>query len=496
MLAACAAAAAAGCGSGSRGADAMDRVRNPRLSEPARAKAIDEAWGRVLAGELERGPTREELKTLAWSASWPESLRVRTLKVLLSDPDPAGAADSRQLVRLMLPREQSLAVIRVLSEAAVEHGWDNTVPALVRSLSRFDEGTPDAQRPEHKAIAALRPGATVPQTVLEVFIDPPRGETGYGADTPDRVRIDAWDVLARLDANGEMRAAMIVGGGQADDAQIAALRSAMDDLHTLPRVGEELSWLWSLRDTADRRNAAWWAEAAGVIRPLYEDRARMLELRHAEAIRWSARARPDWLKSTRAELLSALEDRLRGRELFRRTERDRDEPVRRESLPEQASKLEWGDLITILAVDEALRQPEVVRTLLAQADLDREDKSAEYGGVLETWADAAGASRSAGAAAFRVVLYPPRPGQRRGDREFVASTDMVGQSDRSLAHYHFHAQQARNGSYAGPSNADLQYAARLGRTCLVFTSVSSDVLDADLYQPDGVIIDLGAIRRP
>ena len=73
---------------------------------------------------------------------------------------------------------------------------------------------------------------------------------------------------------------------------------------------------------------------------------------------------------------------------------------------------------------------------------------------------------------------------------------MIEQGDRSLAHYHFHAQEPRNSSYAGPSPADLAYAARLGRTCLVFTSVGSDTLNADLYQPDGVVLDLGELRRP
>ncbi len=477
--------------------DPMQAVRNPRLNESQRAKAIEDLWAQVEAGQIDRRTAREDLKTLAWSQSWPTSLRVKALETLLGDQSPTGLPDSRRLVSLMLPREQSLPIIDVLSEAAAHNGWDEAVPALVRSLSRFDQGTADTERPEYRAIQRLRPDTSVPDTVIAMFVQPPPEQKGYGSGTPERLRQDAWDVLARLDRTGELRAGVILRSGAASDPAIAGLRAALDDLHTLPRAGEELAWLWSLRSNKDARNTTWWAEAAGVIKPLYEDRARVLELRHAEPIRWSSRARPEWLRATGAELLSHLEDQLRGRELFRRTERDRNEPVRRQSLAEQSTLLDWGDLITLLVVDEAIHEEPVIAALFAQADMDREDTSAEYGGLLEAWRDAAGAEGdSVAIPRFRVVLYPPRPGQRRGDREFVASTDMIGQGDRAIAHYHFHAQQPRNGAYAGPSSPDLAYAARLGRTCLVFTSIAEDVLNADLYQPDGVIIDLGELRRP
>ncbi len=474
------------------GEDPMETVRNPRQKEERRAKAIDAAWDRVLEGKADRTMVREELKTLAWSASWPEPLRIKALNTLLSDTDPEGEADSRQLVKLMLPREQSLEMIRVLCEGAAQHGWEDTVPSMVRSLSRSDAATPDTARPEYRAIARLRPESPVPGTVMALFLDPPAAESGYGANTPERVRADAWDVLARLDPSADLRASMIAGAEKSDDPAIASLRACLADLHTLPRAGDELVWLWSLRDPADRLNAAWWAESAGVIRPLYNDRGRMLELRHIEPIRWSARGSPVWIAATRAELVSIAEDRLAGRTFHRRTERDPGEPIRSESLTEQADRLDWGDLVTILVLDDAVHEPAAVSALFAQADMDRADHSAEYGGLVEAWA----LGPVDGAPPFRVVLYPPRPSQRRGDREFVASADMIDQGDRSLAHYHFHVQESRNAAFAGPSTPDLAYAARLGRTCLVFTSIGPDTLDADLYQPDGVIIDLGELHRP
>ena len=42
----------------------------------------------------------------------------------------------------------------------------------------------------------------------------------------------------------------------------------------------------------------------------------------------------------------------------------------------------------------------------------------------------------------------------------------------------------------------MNYAARYGRACLVFTSFDEDTLGVDLYQPDGVILDLGQLKRP
>jgi hypothetical protein len=50
--------------------------------------------------------------------------------------------------------------------------------------------------------------------------------------------------------------------------------------------------------------------------------------------------------------------------------------------------------------------------------------------------------------------------------------------------------------YAGPGQGDDAYAQVLGRSCIVFTTLGKDSMNADYYQPDGVVIDLGEIRRP
>ncbi len=61
-------------------------------------------------------------------------------------PDPAAAADSRELVRLRLARETEYEIIKYLSLAAKERGWQDATAALVRSLSRVKPGVADEER--------------------------------------------------------------------------------------------------------------------------------------------------------------------------------------------------------------------------------------------------------------------------------------------------------------------------------------------------------------
>ena len=93
-------------------------------------------------------------------------------------------------------------------------------------------------------------------------------------------------------------------------------------------------------------------------------------------------------------------------------------------------------------------------------------------------------------------IYSPRPTQRFGDQRFVAPEDMITQGDGAIFHYHMQVQDHNNGDYAGPSRGDVEYAARYGRSCLVFTFVNENTLNADYYQSDGARIDLGVLKRP
>ncbi|MFI4871929.1 MAG: hypothetical protein ACIARQ_08970, partial [Phycisphaerales bacterium JB061] len=121
---------------------------------------------------------------------------------------------------------------------------------------------------------------------------------------------------------------------------------------------------------------------------------------------------------------------------------------------------------------------------------DRNDKTTEYGGIVRI------SILPNEPDIYVAALYAPKPVMRENDNSFVASPEMLMDSTTALAHYHYHVQSLRNGRYAGPSDGDMMYAARYGRACLVFTALDEETLGVDLYQPDGVVLDLGEIKRP
>jgi hypothetical protein len=486
-------ALAAGCAKDVqvRADDPLADIRNPRLTESRRLEAIRKAWTQAERGEVDRIAVRDELKNVAWSSGWPLKMRMEALRSLASDQTPEGVEDTHvNVVKLMLPREPDHTVTAFLAEQAEAHGWADATPALIRSLSRPWPGVADAERPEYRAIAALNPGREVTGVVEEIFLSPPEEGGVFGYSPPERVRADIWDLLARIDKDGSARQRLIERGDASRPGPIADMKASMRELHALPATGDELLWLASLHDWRDPGHRAWWEQTAAAVSGLESGKAGLLQLRHLEPIRWASERRQEWLSATRQELLGELRRRLAGRETTKRRkgeyERWRPGPER---LVDWETKLSWADCLAILAIDEAVHHPLVVSTLFAQAEMDRADKTTEYGGLLRV--DTVGPQ----APPAIVVMYPPRPGQRQGDREFVASSDMIAQGDHTLAHYHFHAQDPRNGEYAGPSPNDLAYSARYGRSCLVLTSIATDALDVDYYQPDGVVVDLGAIRK-
>lgn len=478
----------AGCRSGTSVAerDPLTAARESRLSVAQRTDAVKRAWAEATAGKTNRAAVRTDLKDLAWSVDLPAPVRIEALSAIFSDE--SSAADNQNLARLMLPREPEPTVTARLAQEAGSRGWVETTPALVRSLSRERAKSPDAQRPEYLALRTLHPQEDVASVVKQVLLAPPKDDAGSTLASPDRIRADAWDLLKRLDPDGSVRAGILVDVERttSSDAGLEALRAGLKDLRVAPLSGDEYLWLLELRRGRDKARSGWWSETSGVVAQLPTERVGRLQIRHLEPIRWSAKARPERLAMSRDELLSEVRSRLSKRDVIFRSRRERDAaPPAPERLSAWENRLSWGDLIAVLAVDDAVRSPGVVRSLLTQRDMDRADERAEYGGLLRV--------DGAGAEGFAAVLYPPREGERRGDNEFVASPDMMEQGDHALAHYHFHAQQVRYSEYAGPSPVDLGYAGRYGRTCVVFTSIGSTTLNVDYYQPDGIVLDLGII---
>jgi (2Fe-2S) ferredoxin len=474
-------------------------MRNPALSENARIEAMELAWSTAKPGTPDREMARNAMKDLVWSPATPSQLRIRIVGNLLDSSDPKESADAREMAKLILPREKSRQMVTLLSDIAGTRGWDDFVPPLIRSYSRWIPEVKDSERAERIALNKLAKGRPVEHLVFDAFVAPPDAQETYGMNWQDRLRSDAWDLLGRLDADGSMRIGLITsldapGIVKPDDRVLQTIRACFKELRSIPLTGDELKWAMRLRDPKITENATWWEACRGVIAGLEFDRTGPLSLRHAEPIRWASQHRSEWLSMTRAELKNLLTERLKGRAFNVRSAET--PPVGRpyrESIEAWDDRLRWGDFLSLLVIDEALQEPNIAPALLRFADLDRKDTTTEYGGIIRQSTQAETTENNA--AKFITVLYPPRPGQRMGDTQFIASDDMVANSDLALLHFHFHAQSTSNRSYSGPSYADLEYARRYGRNCIVFTSVSEGVLGIDYYQSNFAVIDMGQIPQ-
>lgn len=445
-----------------------------------------------------RERTRQAFKNLAWSRSTSFELRLTVLELLMSDTSEEGSADSKRMARLLLPTEKSPEVIRVLCNACVTNGWDDLVPALVRSYSRESPNVPDGDRDERIAIDALRNGEAVEAVVFEIFLDP-----GAGLDdgqelavlrVAKRTRDDAWGLLSRLDGGRGMRERLLasVDVGSLRDAQtgmvLGDLGRVWEGFGFLPSTALELEWLEGiLRNPVkakDEKNQQWWADAKGVFDGLSSEQREGLSLRHLEALRWASAHRPAWIEMDLRSLRGVLADRLAGREHQKRKS-EKGESRRLESLRDWSSQMTWADVLGILVIDEAISGAELIEQVFIQRELDRKDTKTEYGGIIDV----------DGGDEYRVVFFRPRARDRVSDERFVASDDMMRFSDRAIAHYHFHANKRNNAKYAGPSGGDLINASLSGRACVVFTSLGKRELNVDVYLPSGVVIDLGRIVR-
>jgi hypothetical protein len=481
--------------------DPLLDMRNPNLSGDERADAVGQAWAEVLGGVRDRASTRRALKDLAWSPATEESLRLACLEALLNDPDPAGEADGVRLASLMLPAEPKLSVTTLIASVAVDRGWTQVTPALVRSAVRPQPAVKDAsQRPERMALRALYPDRSLETVVYEVFLNPRAymelsEEEAAALRWDERVRADAWELLSMLDPSGASRERLLASGmerlsGSPSARFVEDLRACQNDLGCTPSTAMGLEWLARLRNSPvpeyAQANAAWWPEAAAAVRGLGAEQRRGLALRHIEPVRWAAANRPAWVRASKGELVAELSGRLDGRRAtVRNVEAD---PVRvrgKERLRDWADAMSWGDVLAGLVIDEALAAPGVAGAVFDFAAADQRDTSTEYGGVIEE----AGGS-------FRLVLFRPRSRDRVDDQRFVVSDDMLRYSDRSLANFHLHAQRVRNNNYAGPSDGDLDFADRSERSSIVLTSIAPDRMNVDYYLPGGAIIDLGEVVRP
>ncbi len=466
--------------------DAFSVLADGSLATAVRADAAREVGAMVRAGAVERGVGREALKKVVWDGRASVALRRVAFEELLLDEGMEG--DTRRMVELMLPteprRSSRLEMVGVFGAAAVERGWVELAPAFVRSWALGSVRVDDAERPERAALVGLFDDEDVAGTVWRVFSGELRGTTGEALDE-EAVRA-AWGLLGRIveddgELRGYVRSASGVGAGGGLSALI--VRGA-EELGVLPRTSEELAWLERLMGS---EYSGFRGEASAVVAGLGEGAREGLELRHLAGLVYAGRHDPAALRMTREELLNDLELRVDGRERsFRR--RDRASDVSNESVVWNRDEMSWGDalLVRVAAGLVAGADADARRALAELGDRDMLDTTTEHGGVI-------GADESGGLVMYH---YPPRATQRISDRRMVASEALVEAGTAELFHFHLHAQRYDNGAYSGPSSGDFAYARLYGRSCLVLTFMDADVMNVDYYQPNGVVIDLGMIRRP
>ncbi len=482
LMLACLALAGCSSGKGPAPADPLAVLSDPKAHTAAQTKAVRAVRDEVAAGRADAALAREQLKKVAWARSRYYEVRLAAFEELLADE--SNLADTRNMIRLMLPTETHWPVIEFLGHAAADRGWTDLSTALVRCWARPVDEPTDDKRPERAALERLHPGRDVEGVVFGVFAgEPDLGPATRGmADSREREQQDAWALLRRLDKTGERTVALLSQPGAADeDPTLATLRTAARDLGVIPDTPEQVAWLTRLRK---EEYSHVWNECAAAVARLNNDQRRGLSPRHLMGLRHAAAATPDWFAESQQGLMSRLEAALEGRRKYIRPSASSAGRRAPESVITWREQMSWGDALLCMIAAEAVRDSRLGPMLFRQSEQDRADTSTEYGGVIDGAPDGLG-----------VRMFTPRPAQRFGDRRFVAPAEMVEQGCDAIFHYHLHCTSADNSDYAGPSDDDIAYARRQGRACLVFTCVSRESMNVDYYQGDGVVIDLGTMRK-
>lgn len=399
-----------------------------------------------------------EATRIAWSHNEPVELRLATID-WLAEYDEARFTEQAQR---SVVRERDWQIVNRVFDHAAERDWPGFERVALRRLAEPSRVYADADRPESVWLRDTT-GRPPQDVAFEVF-------GGWDADATLIDRVAAWVALSRLvdrpTRDGLLGFAM---GTPADQLQHAAQR-----LDILPDTQAQLLMLLRLSEPV---HADLWT--AMLQTPLTDDQRLGLAPRHLPAIT-TQRGRPP---TDHATLFTVLAERLDHQPTERRESRALDTAYT-EAFIDHRDNLAWGDLLVIETLLNALSDPSLIRDLFAHADTDLADNTTEYGGLLLIDAQ----SRTA----FRA--YPPM--LRGNDTRYVASDNLLANLPRALAHIHFHASTSRNPEHAGPGRGDLAFAQRFGVSCLVLTFLDRDMLNADYYQPDGIVIDLGTLSRP
>ncbi|MCH2137641.1 MAG: hypothetical protein MK074_01135 [Phycisphaerales bacterium] len=399
--------------------------------------------------------------------------------------DQLLALDRDRLVRTLrqrLPRVTDKPWLRALCTWIGAQQWtaDESLVlqrALLSSWARpWSGGMPEAQRPEYQAISQLRGTSDHVDLVWhELQAHDKASEEGY--------RNRCWELLHRLGARDRLVEALAaVDPGTSTNPMLLDLHDAARDFGTVPWNREEILWLRKLREPSRR---TFWAQAQAACAAMPAPRRATLRIRDLPIAVAAMRHRPDLAGADEQAMRRQIHTRLRGRDHYREEDAYYKHGVDVDDrFGDHMKALSWGDLAAITMAMDAMEIPPVVGHLFDYADRDNADTTTEFGGVMAL--DSKG----------RVEVLEFLPRVRHHDLRFNAPQDMFDAGYTGLFHFHFHATTHRNRDHAGPGLGDLTYADNTRANCLVFTFVDENTLNVDWYRHDGVVVDLGCVRRP
>lgn len=434
----------------------LDRERDP-VQRLTAAKQIGE-----LSELSDPRPVVKAMHRVLWSDAQPTALRLWSMDQLIAYNSNAFWVIAKRRIREVDLWE----VLGPMIDRAVQAGDAGFTPALVRSYARTSQVYPDDARPEAPAIVALNPGLTLGQAVWRALDDEDTNIT-------TAARVDAWTLYHRL--MGAERARQALDDSVSEHPLVLDLKSTAW-LDVLPSNRETVLWLMQLRGDS---GGDYLEKAKHLVHRLSESQRKGLELRHLPVL---LAADDSVLLQGRSALRARVARRLSGAKVTARIEPGIAMRLPSESLNDHVEALSFSDLATIDLLMDAMADRALVATLFEQADRDLADPTTEHGGVLAVEDGT-------------FMALPFMSSFRSHDRKFYSSEALVQRMYTGLAHYHFHAQSYDNAAYAGPGAGDLGFVDRLRPNAVVLTFLDRDTLGVDYYQPGGVVIDLGTIRR-
>lgn len=444
------------------------------LADPGALPTAHEAAMRQMD---ERGePSKaylQQLRRICFQAGYVQAVREEAFDRLQRIDEP----QLKETIAITLPKLDALAWREWLCDRIAKEGWTDLAPTLVRAWSVPMPGwvATDQDRPERRALVTLFGEGKIVDTLMDMLVN-------SNPVTERNLRLRCWELLQKQGQRDRLVALLADAKEKPDDALLSDLRRCSAEMGIVPATREEILWLQALLTTA---NLGFWNEARAAVAKLAPETRATLEVRELPVAVAAARHRPELLSASRPELYARVEARRNASgSRIAMASLEGYMADHSETLYSQREKLRWGDLAAMTLAMELLDDASLRERLFAMADLDLQDRSTEYGGVITVGVDG------------RPQLVEFRPRIVGNDLRFEAPQAMFDQGYTGLFHFHMHAQSYENAAYAGPHIGDFTYAGSTRANCLVFTFLRKRELNVDFYRHGPVVVDLGSVFRP